>query len=339
MNERMISVGLIGAGGMGTRHAVNLVERVGGAQVAAVYDIDRERARHAARQCDAARTCDSPLELIDSPEVDAVIIASPDDSHAGLTLECLRREKPVLCEKPLATRLEDARAGVEAEQRIGRRLVSVGLMRRFDPYHAAVRDAVQSERLGRAILYKGTHRNTSIPYDSRGEIIITNSAGHDVDAARWLLGQEVVEVFAQGVRSRAAFSAETQDLILLQLRLTGDCLATVEVFAAAEYGYEVTAEVVCERGTAVTGQPDYAVMRHARARGAAVPFDWLERFQDAYVLELRDWVRSVRTGKPFSGASAWDGYMALRITDACVRSLKTGQPVAVENESRPELYG
>jgi myo-inositol 2-dehydrogenase/D-chiro-inositol 1-dehydrogenase len=264
---------------------------------------------------------------LESSEVDAVIIASPDGTHAELTLECLRREKPVLCEKPLATRLEDALAVVEAERRLERPLVSVGLMRRFDPYHVAVRDAVQSEGLGRAILYKGTHRNTSIPYDSRGEVIITNSAGHDVDAARWLLGQEVVEVFAQGVRSRASFSEDTQDLILLQLRLTGDCLATIEVFAAAEYGYEVTAEVVCERGTALTGQPDYTVVRHARARGVAVPFDWLERFQDAYVLELRDWVRSVRTGEPFGGASAWDGYTALRITDACVTSLKTGQPV------------
>jgi myo-inositol 2-dehydrogenase/D-chiro-inositol 1-dehydrogenase len=250
----------------------------------------------------------------------------------------LRHEKPVLCEKPLATRLEDAQAVVAAEQRLGRRLVSVGLMRRFDPHHMAARDAAQSGRLGRAILYKGTHRNTSIPYDSRGEVIITNSAGHDVDAARWLLGQEVVEVFAQGVRSRAAFSAETQDLILLQLRLSGDCLATIEVFAAAEYGYEVSAELVCERGTALTGQPDLTVVRHARARGVDVAFDWLERFQEAYVLELREWVRSVRMGEPFSGANAWDGYMALRVTDACVRSLKSGGPVAVETQARPDLY-
>jgi myo-inositol 2-dehydrogenase / D-chiro-inositol 1-dehydrogenase len=323
----IVSVGLIGAGGMGTRHVLNLRERVGGTQVAAVFDVDAGRARRAGEMSAARRICATPLEVIESPEVDAIIIASPDDSHAELTLECLRRAKPVLCEKPVATRLEDALAVVEAEQRLGRQLVSVGLMRRFDPYHVAVREAVSSDRLGRAILYKGTHRNASVPYDSRGEVIITNSAGHDVDAARWLLGQEVVEVFAQGVRSRASFSAETRDLILLQLRLSGDCLATVEVFAAAEYGYEVTAEIVCERGAALTGQPDYATVREARTRGNSVPFDWLERFQDAYVAELRDWVRSVRTGEPFAGASAWDGYMALRVTEACVRSLRTGQPV------------
>lgn len=338
MDDRRIAIGLIGAGGMGARHAVNLVERVGGARVVAVRDTDRERAEQAAARCGASLIYDSPLELIDSPDVDAVIIASPDATHAELALECVRRGKLVLCEKPLATRPEDALAVVNAERQTGRRFVSVGLMRRFDPYHVAAREAVSSGRLGRAILYKGTHRNTAIPYDSRGEVIITNSSSHDIDAARWLLGQEVVEVFAQGVRSRASFSAETQDLILLQLRLTGDCLATVEVFAAAEYGYEVTAEIVCERGTALTGQPDYALVRAARARSADVPFDWLERFQDAYVLELQDWVRSLRTGEAFSGAGAWDGYMALRITDACVRSLKTGQPVTVEKAALPELY-
>jgi myo-inositol 2-dehydrogenase/D-chiro-inositol 1-dehydrogenase len=113
------------------------------------------------------------------------------------------------------------------------------------------------------------------------------------------------------------------------LRLTGDCLATVEVFAAAEYGYEVTAEVVCERGTASTGRPDYSVVRANGARAAGVPVDWLERFQDAYVLELQAWVRSLRTGEAFPGATARDGYMALRVTDAAVQSLKSGQPVTL----------
>lgn len=338
METGSISIGLIGAGGMGTRHAVNLRERVGGARVAAVFDTDAARMRQTAARSGAALICESPLELIESREVDAVIIASPDDTHADLVLECLRREKPVLCEKPLATQPDHALRVIETERSLGRKLVAVGLMRRFDPHHVAVRQAVLSGNLGRPILFKGTHRNATIPYDSRGEVIITNSSSHDVDAARWLLGQEVEEVFAQGVRSRASFSAETQDLLLLQLRLSGDCLAAVEVFAAAEYGYEVAAEVVCERGTALTGQPEHALVRASRMRSAGVPFDWLERFQDAYILELQDWVKSLRGGQAFSGASAWDGYVALRITEACVRSLKAGRPVAVETPARPELY-
>jgi myo-inositol 2-dehydrogenase / D-chiro-inositol 1-dehydrogenase len=221
---------------------------------------------------------------------------------------------------------------------LGRRMVSVGLMRRFDPYHAAVRRVVASRELGRPILYKGVHRNASIPYDARGETIVTNSAGHDIDAVRWLLGEEPEEVFVRGVRSHAAFAADTTDLLLLEMTLTGDCLATIELFVAAEYGYEVSAEVVSERGTAITGQPDLAIVRSQHARSVEVPGDWLERFQEAYVIELTEWVRSMQAGTPFPGASAWDGYMALSVTDACVQSLRTRMPVALRPFIRPELY-
>ena len=338
LNSSPISVGLIGAGGMGTRHALNLHQRVGAARVAAVHDADLERAKQAAAKCGSAAVYDDPFRLIHSDQVDAVIIASPDATHVEFVLECLRCRKPVLCEKPLATNAADAARVIEAEYALGRRLVAVGLMRRFDPYHVAVREVVASRKLGRPILYKGVHRNAAIPYDVRGEVVVTNSASHDIDAVRWLLGQEIEEVYVRGVRSHASFSAETTDLLLLQMQLTGDCLATVEVFVAAEYGYEVTAEVVSERGTAVTGQPDYAIVRSAQTRAAAVPMDWLERFQEAYVIELIEWSRSIQTGAPFPGASAWDGYMALQVTDACVRSLRTGKPVTLRPPARPELY-
>jgi myo-inositol 2-dehydrogenase/D-chiro-inositol 1-dehydrogenase len=323
---------------MGARHAINLHEHIAGARVAAVYDPDGQRAAQTAARCGSPSVLDDPLALIDHPQVDAVLIASPDATHAALVLECLRRQKPVLCEKPLATSLADALQVVEAERALGRQLVAVGLMRRFDPQHVAVRELVASGRVGRPILYKGVHRNAAIPYDSRGEVVLTNSASHDVDAVRWLLGQEVEEVFVRGVRSHRSFSDDTTDLLLLQLMLSGACLATVEVYAAAEYGYEVSAEIVCERGTAITGQPAAAIMRAEGMRCAAVPMDWLERFQAAYVAELAQWTRSLRTGEPFAGASAWDGALALLVTDACVQSLHSGKPVAVQLPIRPANY-
>jgi len=335
---KTISVGLIGAGGMGTRHAVNLVERVGGARVTAVYDVNREAAQRAAELCGVERDCDSALELIAARDVDAVIIASPDATHAALVQECLRCQKPVLCEKPLATSLADALQVVAAEQALGRRLISVGLMRRFDPQHLAVREIAASGRLGRPILFKGVHRNAAIPYDARGEVILTNSASHDVDTARWLTGQEVEEVFVRGVRSHPSFSEETIDLLLLQLTLSDACLATVEIYAAAEYGYEVSAELVCQGGTVQTAQPREAIVRAGGVRGTSVPADWLGRFQAAYIAELAAWARSVQAGRPWNGASAWDGAMALRVTDACVQSLHSGQPVALRPLERPAAY-
>ena len=336
-NARSVAVGLIGAGGMGMRHAENLHRHVGAAHVAAAYDLDRSRAERVAALCGAA-VYDDPLRLIQDDRIEAVIIASPDATHAGFVQECLRWGKPVLCEKPLATSAADAARVIEAECALGRRLVSVGLMRRFDPYHVAVRQVVISQQLGRPILYKGMHRNAAIPYDARGEVIVTNSAGHDIDAVRWLLGQEIAEVYVRGVRSHATFSADTTDLLLLQMTLTGDCLAAIELYVAAEYGYEVSAEVVSERGSVVTGQPDNAIVRSAQACSVAVADHWLDRFQEAYVAELTQWVLSVQSEQPFSGANAWDGYAALLVTDACVESLQTSRPITLRPPARPDLY-
>jgi myo-inositol 2-dehydrogenase / D-chiro-inositol 1-dehydrogenase len=336
--QHSITIGILGTGGMGQRHALNLYRYSGAAHVAALYDPDLERARQTAAVCGSPLVFKDAFQLINSDQVEALMIVSPDSTHTEYVLECLRCRKPVLCEKPLATHPDEALKIIRAETELGQRLVSVGFMRRFDPQHNAVQQAVRSGRLGRPILYKGVHRNVSIPYAVSGEVIITNSAGHDIDAARWLLQQEIEEVFVRGVRSHAGFSNETTDLLLIQMMLTNRCLAAIEVFASAEYGYEVSAEIVGEKGTALTQQPDNVLLRQERVRSMPVASDWLERFQEAYINELREWALSIRDNQPFNGASAWDGYLALKVSEACVRSFLSGQPVQVSTPPCPALY-
>ncbi len=154
-----ISIGVIGAGGMGTRHVLNLQHYVKGARVVAIYDLDQERARQVAAECGSATAFSDPMQLIQDAGVDAVVIASPDPTHAAFVHECLRHHKPVLCEKPLATKADEALKIIEAEQALGRRFISVGFMRRFDPQHVAVRQVVAAGEIGRPILFKGVHRN------------------------------------------------------------------------------------------------------------------------------------------------------------------------------------
>jgi myo-inositol 2-dehydrogenase/D-chiro-inositol 1-dehydrogenase len=333
-----LAVGVIGVGAMGTRHARNIHGVVPGARVAGVYDLDAGRAEQVAAECGSAQVFREPLQLIESAGIDAVVIVSPDPTHADFAQACLRHRKPVLCEKPLATRIEDAQAIVAAEQALGRRLIAVGFNRRFDPQHLALQEALASGQLGRPFLFKGVHRNPSVPPNRPGAVVITNSAIHDLDAPRWLLGQEITEVYVRGVRTHAAFSAETQDMLLIQMVLSGDCLATLEVSVAVEYGYEVSAEIVAERGTAMTAQPDLSVIRVGSARSVPVSSDGLGRFQEAYVAELAAWAASLRSGRAFGGASAWDGYVAAIVADACIQSLHSRRPVAVATPARPELY-
>ncbi|GAC1407125.1 MAG: Gfo/Idh/MocA family oxidoreductase [Ktedonobacteraceae bacterium] len=333
-----ISVGVIGAGGMGTRHVLNLQQHVKGARVAAIYDLDQTRAGQVAAECGSANVFREPMQLIQDASVDAVVIASPDPTHAEFVHECLRHHKPVLCEKPLAITADEALKIVEVEQALSHRLVSVGFMRRFDPQHVAVRQVVVGGGIGRPLLFKGVHRNPMIPPHLPGEVVVTNSAIHDIDSLRWLLGQEVTEVYVRGVRTHTSFSDETRDMLLMQMALSGECLATVEVSVAVEYGYEVSAEVVGERGSALTTQPDDVLVRVREARSVTVPNSHLARFQEAYIPELTAWVHSVQTGQTFTGANAWDGYMSLLVTDACIQSLKSGLPAAVSTPAKPNFY-
>src|SRR6266704_5301163 len=333
-----ISIGVIGAGGMGARHVMNLHRYVKGARVVAIYDLDQARAIQVAAECGSAKAFSDPLQLIQDDGVDAVVIASPDPTHAEFVHACLQQHKPMLCEKPLAITAAEALKIIEAEQAVGRRLVAIGFMRRFDPQHVAVRQAVAAGKIGRPILFKGVHRNPMIlPYLPGGGVV-TNSAIHDIDSTRWLLGQEVTEVYVRGVRTHTSFSEETRDMLLLQMALSGECLATAEVSVAVEYGYEVSAEIIGERGTALTMRPGLALVRSQGASSEPVSKNHLSRFQEAYIPELTEWVHSVQSGQAFTGATAWDGYMSLLVSDACIQSLHSGTPVLVPTPARPGFY-
>ena len=191
----VISVGVIGSGGTGTRHAETLSATVSGARVAGVTDLDRSRAEGLAAKCGSGVVVfEDEQALIRHDGVDAVVVTTPDDTHAGLVMECLRHEKPVFCEKPLATTVDDARTIVDAEAGLGRKMVQVGFMRRYDPRHLDVKSAIDSGAIGNPVLFKGTHRNLGSAPGSNSESILVNSAVHDLDSERWILGQEIEEV-------------------------------------------------------------------------------------------------------------------------------------------------
>ena len=127
-------------------------------------------------------------------------------------------------------------------------------------------------------------------------------------------------------------------MLLRQMNVSGNCRATAEVSVAVEYGYEVSAEIVGERGSVLTVQPDKVLVRSQGACFVPVPKDHLSRFQQAYIPELTEWVHSIQSGQAFSGANAWDGYMSLLVTDACLQSLHSGMPASVLAPERPSLY-
>lgn len=332
-----INIGIIGTGGMGTRHAMNLHTKIVDAKVVALSDIDATRAKDLAQVCAMATFFSDPIKLIQDERVEAVLIASPDFTHTELTLACLKAGKPVLCEKPLASSAADAKSIVDAEVALGKKLTSVGFMRRFDPEHQGVQEAIATGILGRPLLFKGAHRNAQVSNEYRSEMGVTGSAVHDFDSARWLLGQEVETVYATGVRTDSRLQEKAYDLLTFHLGLTNNTLASIEVYVNAAYGYEVLAEIVGEQGTAITAQPARAITRVKNKAAVPIAADWLVRFQDAYITELENWLASLQ-GEAFRGASAWDGYMSLLVVDAAIKSLMAGTVEAVPRPHKPALY-
>ncbi len=332
-----LGIGVIGTGGMGGRHAGNIYQRINGAHLAGVFDIDEERANTVASTCGNVPVFTSGEDLITNEAVDAVLIATPDETHAAITLTCIEARKPVLCEKPLATAITDARKVIDAECAARRRLVMVGFMRRFDAPHFALKEAIDRGEIGRPILFKGVHRNREAPSDFRREMLFYQSAIHDIDSMRWLMGSEVEEVTVRGAHVDPNVDANARDIALITMTLRGGGLATIEAYVSASYGYEVSAEVVGDEGTITTTQPDQVLKRTKGARLVKVPEEWLARFDLAYINELTHWVKSLRE-ETTVGANAWDGYTALLVADACIQSLNSGQPVSVSIPEKPEIY-
>lgn len=333
-----IAVGVIGAGGMGGRHARNLQARVSGAQVVAIMDADAARAQHVADACGGAQIYSDAHQLIQAEQVQAVLIASPDRTHAGFVLECLRQNKPVLCEKPLAANAADAEKIMQAEIQGGRKLVQVGFMRHYDPQHVGVKQAIERGAIGRPLLFKGWHRNIIGSPDENSADIVTGAAIHDLDSVRWLLGQEIEEVYVRGINTVPALTPEVWDMQIIQLTMRGHCLATIEVYVNAQYGYEVGVEIVGTEGTAQTGLTAPTLVRNKRTITQPIEEDWLERFDPAYLAELQSWINSLQQSGQPNGPDAWDGYTSLVAAEACIESIRSGQPQAVKQVERPSFY-
>ncbi|MGP9501155.1 Gfo/Idh/MocA family oxidoreductase [Specibacter sp. AOP5-B1-6] len=320
-----IRVGVIGAGIMGEDHIRNLSTTIGGAEVTFVADLDTARATAAAPP--SARITTDPSELINSSEVDAVVVASHDSTHAGLVLECFDAMTPVLCEKPLAPTVLECMEVVEADADIvaatGASLLSLGFMRRFDPGYVALRQSVQERAQGEPLVVHCISRNANAGPGATAESAITNSAIHELDIIPWLLGSPVAEVSWQAGRSSRQADGELRDPSFMTLRTVDGTLTTLELFLNARYGYTTGCEVVSERGTTRLNDAALLSIQQEGSSRRAIPADWRPRFADAYRLQLQAWISALAEGDQPPLAGAQDGLKASLVAQAMIASLRS----------------
>jgi myo-inositol 2-dehydrogenase / D-chiro-inositol 1-dehydrogenase len=328
-----LRIGLIGAGIMGADHARIFTEEVPGTALQVVCDADAKRAKAVADDTGALNTASDPLTVINDASVDAVVIAAPDRFHAPLTLACIAAGKPVLCEKPLSQEASECLAVLNAEEKRGRRLVQIGFMRRFDPSYAEIKTMLTRGDLGKALMFHCFHRNVSPAYDFRAEMAICNSAPHEFDVARWMLGSDFKSISVHRPPAGGATAP-----VFMVLETEAGQLVNIEVNISATYGYDVRGELVGEKGTACLRAPIHTDVNLDLKQINTYPSDWRPRFVDAYRQQNRAWVKSINTGQPNLGASAWDGYCSTAVADAGVVALHSGKPALVNQIAKPKFY-
>ncbi|MFE5810596.1 MULTISPECIES: Gfo/Idh/MocA family protein [unclassified Streptomyces] len=332
-----LGIAVIGTGKMGADHVRRIGGTVGGARVVAVADPDGDRVKEIAGSLDGATAHTDPAAAIAAPGVQAVLIASPGPAHEEAILRALERELPVLCEKPLTPDPAGALRVMEAEQRLGRRLVQVGFMRRYDAEYERLKQLLDAGGIGRPLFLHCRHRNASSPSFFTSDMLISDSVVHEVDAARWLLGQEITAVTVLSPRPTAAAPEGLSDPRLVLLETSGGAVVDVEIFVNCGFGYQVQCEAVGEAGSARIGDGHAMVVQSAGRWGGEIAQDFTVRFADAYDRQLRSWVAAAARGR-VAGPDAWDGYAAAAVSEAGLSAARSGVRTEVELAERPALY-
>jgi myo-inositol 2-dehydrogenase / D-chiro-inositol 1-dehydrogenase len=330
-----LRVGVLGTGRIGRMHAELLARQVPGAAVTAVFDADEETARRIGSWLGspAASTAE---ELIAADDVDAVAICTPTGFHADQIVATARAGKAIFCEKPVSLDLTEVDRALAAVAEAGVPF-QIGFNRRFDPGHGAVAAAVASGEIGEPHLARISSRDPAPPpleYARGSGGIFLDMTIHDFDMARYIVGSEVVEVYAVGGVRIAPAIAEFGDVDTAVVTLVHEngCLTTIDNSRQALYGYDQRVEVFGSAGMATSENPlaHATVVRTARGmRGATLPYFYLERYIPSYLAEWKEFLAAVSEGRTPS-VTALDARAPLVIGLAAWRSLREQRPVRIE---------
>ena len=327
-----MKIGLLGAGRIGRIHGGNIAAHPR-ASLAAVADADAAAAQRLAMASSAViGTVDS---IIESKDIDAVVICTPTDTHADLIERAVRAGKAVFCEKPVDLNAARIRACLDVVRAAKAKLM-VGFNRRFDPSFASVRARIAAGEIGTVELVTILSRDPSPPppsYVARSGGLFRDMMIHDFDMARFLLGEEPVEVHAVGscLVDKEIGAAGDVDTAAVLLKSASGKIAQISNSRRATYGYDQRIEVHGSLGLLAAGNQHATTVTLAGTAGyqsdPALPF-FLERYAEAYRRELDMFVASVLDGAPIA-PNGEDGLKAQLLADAATQAATSGQPVRV----------
>jgi len=328
----MLKLGLLGAGRIGITHA-KAVQAVPGATISAVFDPFDSAAEAAIKITGAKRA--TVEEIMASPDIDGVIIATPTDLHAEQIELAAKAGKAIFCEKPIDLSVERVRQCLDVVEETGVKLM-VGFNRRFDTSFNRLKSEIDTGTVGDVELIQIISRDPSAPpidYIKRSGGIFRDMMIHDFDMARFLLGEEITEISATGsvLTDPAIGDADDYDTATATLRTASGKIAVITNSRRTSYGYDQRIEVHGSKGMVLAGNQRSTTVTIASGDGYKTDplLDFfMERYADAYSAELQSFVK-ILSGENVSIPDGQDGLRALELADAALESTLSGKTVAL----------
>lgn len=344
-DAKPVRIGLIGAGWIGSFHAESVALRIPNARLDAIADPDLPAVEALASRLGVSRISADPTDVINDPEIDAVLIAAPVRFHAGLIRAAANAGKDVFCEKPGGRTIEELDEALDAAKAAGTD-VQFGFNRRYAADFAAARKLIDDGVVGTPQLLRSLTRDpgTAAGIAEPGRIapgtIFLETLIHDFDTLNWLNPRAVpvrVYAVADALVAPEAKAGGLLDTAVVTVTYSNGAIAVAEANFNALYGYDVRGEVFGSAGMVMAGGPQEsgATSYTAAGIGAATVRLNVDLFHDAYTAEVSHFVDSVkarRDGGPTNGAQrpgGADARNALALALAAFRSAESGLPVDV----------
>ena len=336
MNEHAsakVTVGIIGAGRIGSIHAEHLTQRIPAAQVLAISDIRLEAAQRCASACGIPEVSADSQTIFDNADIEAVVICSSTDTHADLMIQAAAAGKHIFCEKPIDLSLERIDAALKAVEDAGVKLM-VGFNRRFDHNFRRIRDLVREGSIGTPHIFHIISRDPSPPpidYIKVSGGIFLDMTVHDFDMARYLMDCEMEEMFVAGgvMVDPAIGAAGDLDTAVIVMRFENGAIGTIDNSRQAIYGYDQRVEVFGSKGAACTENdyPNRVQILNAASVRQDLPLNFfIDRYIQAYIDEMREFITCVAEDQTPS-VTGRDGRAAILMGYAAKRSYDEHRPV------------
>jgi myo-inositol 2-dehydrogenase / D-chiro-inositol 1-dehydrogenase len=334
---RQLVAGIIGAGRIGRMHAENIARFVDGITVKAISDpMMDDSLRDWGRGLSITDFFTDGLDIVEDPEIEAVLICSPSNTHVEYLQAAAAKSKYIFCEKPVDTEIGRIKIALDAVQE-HKAFVQVGFNKRFDPHHRSVKSAIHDGAIGEIHLIKMVSRNFSPPpleYVKSAGGLFVDSLIHEFDLARYISGKEIVSVLAAGgalVQKELEALGEI-DTAVVTLIMEDGMMCVVDFSRQAKYGYDQRIEVLGSEGI-VMDQNERPINRIVgTARGfhqELLHKGFVERFRDSYVAELRSFHSAITNGTE-PEVTLFDGLIPIVAAEACKTALRERRMVQLE---------